>query len=129
MTNRMTARLFVMTRFRDAYLKGRASARNKKRGNWTPDGWIPNTFWNGHDKAGNDGFAEQRRFEREFPGYFEHAKVQDLKREYGNAFYPGDAKIEAKRIKPEYRLPFTRFTDLEEKIWIEHCNAKRKEKQ
>ena len=121
---KMTARLFVMTRFRDAYLKGKATARNKKRGNWTPDGWIVNTFWNGYEKAGNDGFREQRRFQSECPFYFEYAKVQELKKEYGNAFYPGDAKIEAKRIKPEYRDAFTMLTNVEERLFIEESEGK-----
>ena len=75
---KMSARLFILTRFRDAHLKSKATARNKKRGNWTPDGWIVNTFWNGYDKAGNDGFAEQRRVRREFSDYFEKRKCKTL---------------------------------------------------
>ena len=115
---KMTARLFIMTRFVDAYEKGHVTARNKKRGQWTPHGQIPNTFWNGYDKAGNDGLAEVRRLIREFGHhYFEEAKVQDLKRLYGKAFYPGEANIEAKRVVPKYREAFSKIVGAEYQIW------------
>ena len=114
----MTTRLFIMTRFRDAYETDHITSRRRRR-NWTPDGWIPNTFWNGYDKAGNDGMAEQRRLQREFPEYFESAKVQDLKKKYGKAFYPGEARIEAKRIKPEMRESFSRIANIEQTLWNE----------
>ena len=119
MKDKMTARLFIITRFRDAYERNHITARNKKRGNWTPDGWIPNTFWNGYDKAGNDGMAEQRRLQREYPEYFESTKVQDLKKIYGKAFYPGEARIEAKRIKPEMRTMFSYMANAEQITWEE----------
>jgi len=114
----MTTRLFIMTRFRDAYETDHITSRRRRR-NWTPDGWIPNTFWNGYDKAGNDRMAEQRRLQRDIPHYFETAKVQDLKKKYGRAFYPGKANIKAKRIKHGYRSMFSYMTNIEERLWEE----------
>ena len=118
MKDQMTARLFVITRCRDAYETNHITSRRRRR-NWTPDGWIPNTFWNGYDKAGNDGMAEQRRLQREFSGFFHTRKVQDLKKKYGKAFYPGDANIEAKRIKPDMRARFSMIANIEERLWME----------
>lgn len=114
----MTARLFILTRFHEAYTKNNIHPRNKRRGQWTPDGWIPNTFWNGYDRAGLEGTAEVRRLIREFGHHwFENADVQDLKKFYGKSFYLGNAKIGAKRVVPEKWVFWSKIATTELINW------------
>lgn len=84
---KMSSRLFILTRFHEAYTKNSIHPRNKRRGQWTPDGWIPNTFWNGYDRAGLEGTAEVRRLIREFGSdWFESRSVKELKKYFGKNF-------------------------------------------
>lgn len=117
---KMSARLFVINRFHEAYTQSHATPRNKRRGQWTPDGWIPNTFWNGYDRAGLEGTAEVRRLIRDIGhGWFESAVVSDLKKFYGKAFYFGNANIEAKRVVPERWSDFAVIALAEYSLWLE----------
>jgi hypothetical protein len=121
---KMSSRLFILTRFHEAYTKNSIHPRNKRRGQWTPDGWIPNTFWNGYDRAGLEGTAEVRRLIREFGAeWFESRSVKELKKYFGKNFYFGDANIEAKRVRPEKWNDFSRIAIAEYMIWLDKAPA------
>ena len=117
---KMSSRLFILTRFHEAYSQSHATPRNKRRGQWTPDGWIPNTFWNGYDRAGLEGTAEVRRLIREFGSdWFESRSVKELKKYFGKNFYFGDANIEAKRVVPGRWSDFAVIALAEYSLWLE----------
>ena len=108
---KMSSRLFILTRFHEAYTQSHATPRNKRRGQWTPDGY---------DRAGLEGTAEVRRLIREFGSdWFESRSVKELKKYFGKNFYFGDANIEAKRVRPEKWNDFSRIAIAEYMIWLD----------
>ena len=111
-----TNRLFVMTRYRDAYKKGRAT-RRWKHGNSQKckDGWIPNTFWVSSDTAGLNGGARRREIESKYREFFEIIDCNEFKKRYPSTRYTSNSNYDYGRIRSEKREEWNLIVEAEEK--------------
>ena len=90
--------LFAMTRYRDAYKRGRATRRWKHGpSERCTDGWLSNMFLIGTDTGGANGRNAMTMLKRQYPEYFETITRAEFKERYRTTRYLGKIKLEPPR--------------------------------